>query len=100
MELLHQLRINAMEMNRFIFRIFICLTILLLTVSSCVEPIHQSENGTDKDLYPISFRVCTQDDAALTKAGPISGKDVDVSELFMYCFDQNGRFLGLSLIHI
>lgn len=80
-------------MNRFIFRI-LCLTILLLTVSSCVEPIHQSENGTDKDLYPISFRVCTQDDAALTKAGPISGKDVDVSKLFMYCFDQNGRFLG------
>lgn len=67
---------------------------LLLATTSCVEPV-QVPQPDDGELYPISFRVKTQDDGLLTKAGgPLSGEDALVSSLFMYCFDSNGRYLG------
>lgn len=81
-------------MNRFLFRYVFCLSILLAVVYSCVDPIHNLENGGENNLLPVSFRVCTQDDVVLTKGGPISGTDGIVTKLFLYCFDQNGRYLG------
>ena len=67
---------------------------LLLATTACVEPV-QVPQPDDGELYPISFRVQTQDDELLTKAGgPLSGEDALVSSLFMYCFDSNGRYLG------
>ena len=79
--------------NRHIYRIMMGLVALLLVTTACVEPVMkpQPENG---ELYPISFRVQTQDDGLQTKGGPLSGEDALVNSLFMYCFDSNGRYLG------
>lgn len=71
--------------------------LLLLAATACVEPLQNPAKGGQDDVYSISFRVRTQDDDLLTKAGeggPISGDDAVVSQMFMYCFDVNGRFLG------
>lgn len=80
--------------KRNIFCILLGLAVLLLSVSACVEPIQNLMPDGKNDLYSISFRIRTQDDENLTKAGPLSGEDALVSTLFMYCFDANGRYLG------
>lgn len=69
------------------------LTALLLAATACVEPVIKPQSDAG-DLYPIIFRVQTQDDDFLTKAGPLSGDDAVVNSLYMYCFDANGRYLG------
>lgn len=81
-------------MKKFnISHIIFGLAALLLSATACVEPSSYLTPGEKDDLYPISFRVRTEDDV-LTKAGPISGTDAVINKLFMYCFDANGRFLG------
>lgn len=83
--------------RRNISCILLGLAIMLLTVSACVEPIQRPLPDGNDDLYSISFRILTEDDALRTKAGeggPLSGNDVLVDSLFMYCFDANGRYLG------
>ncbi len=79
--------------TRHVYSIMLGLAALLLATTACVEPVivPQPDAG---DLYPIYFRIQTQDDGLLTKAGPLSGTDALVDSLFMYCFDANGRFLG------
>lgn len=82
--------------NRYAYLRLLSLAVLLLAAAACVEPIqHPVVDGQDN--YTISFRIRTQDDALRTKAGeggPISGTDVLVNKMFMYCFDANGRYLG------
>lgn len=81
-------------MSRLSYIIFLGLLAMLLAVSSCVEPSHSKDLG-EEDLYTVHFQVRTQDDAVLTKAGsPIPGVDNEVDELYMYCFDENGLYLG------
>lgn len=77
---------------RYLHRILSCLVVALIAVS-CVEPLVKPD-GEEDGLYTIQFRIKTEDDAYRTKAGPISGNDVPVSKLFMYCFDASGRYLG------
>lgn len=93
-EVLLRIPINIRKMKtRYIYRIMYMLAVMLV-ITACVEPVQvpQPEAG---ELYPISFRVQTQDDEFLTKTGgPIKGADAVVSSLFMYCFDSNGRYLG------
>lgn len=85
---------ETMKNFRYSFCRFLALTTLLIVVSACVEPLRGSKTDGNEDLYTISFRVATQDDGVLTKAGPLSGSDYVFSKLFMYCFDANGRYLG------
>ena len=47
------------------------LAALLLSATACVEPSSYLTPGDNDELYPISFRVRTEDDV-LTKSGPIS----------------------------
>lgn len=81
--------------TRHIYRIMFVMAALLLANTACVEPVQQVSQPETGILYPISFRVQTQDNGLLTKVGgPLSGEDALVSSLFMYCFDSNGRYLG------
>lgn len=66
----------------------------MLVATACVEPILVPQPDS-RESYTISFRIQTQDDDLLTKAGGLlSGEDALVDSLFMYCFDSNGRYLG------
>lgn len=80
--------------NRHKYCKLFALAALLLACVACVEPVKGPVPDGSDDLYPISFRIMTQDDALRTKAGPLSGADALVDSLFMYCFDANGRYLG------
>ena len=78
---------------------FSWLVLLLLVAVSCVEPISDGEEHNAKNMIPVRFSVRTSDDLPLTKstAGLITGdfdQSVTVTKLYMYCFDENGRFLG------
>lgn len=78
---------------------FSWLVLLLLVAVSCVEPISDGEEHNAKNMIPVRFSVRTSDDLPLTKstAGLITGdfdQSVTVTKLYMYCFDENGRYLG------
>ena len=60
-------------------------------VNACVEPVLIDNPNTAT--VPIHFRVLTSDVSLQTKA-QVSGYEQAVNRLFMYCFDQNGKYLG------
>ena len=82
--------------NRHTYRKLFALAALLLACAACVEPVKGPVPDRNDDLYPISFRIITQDGEVRTKAGgPLGVQDDYVfDKLFMYCFDANGRYLG------
>ncbi len=88
-----------MAMKRLFHNSFAWLALLMLVAISCVEPISNDEEHGAKNMMPVRFSVRTSDDIPLTKSttGLITGdfgQTVTVTTLYMYCFDENGRFLG------
>lgn len=78
-------------------RIVLLLAVLPLVVTACVES--PNVDSLYEATMAIHFRVCTSDDEPSTKAmgDLLNGSDVEISKLYMYCFDQNGRYLGRFL---
>ncbi len=80
-----------MKERKHIF--FVWLAIWALALTGCVEPVSESTIN-NQGLVHICFQVKTENNGISTKSDLISGDDVIVTSLFMYCFDANGRFLG------
>ena len=81
-------------MKQILHRSYGLLVLLLLVVTSCIEPLVQDPY---RATVPVRFKVVTSDGVAVmtkSQAGLISGEDAAVTALYLYCFDVNGRYLG------
>ena len=82
-------------MKQILHRGFLWLAVALLAATACVEPI--ANDNPYKASVPVRFKVVTSDGvpvATKSAAGLISGEDAAVTALYLYCFDENGRYLG------
>lgn len=82
-------------MKRLFTIFYLVLSVVSLIAVGCVEPVLDVESHI-KDAISVHFKIRTSDETLVTKSetGLVSGTDAIVSHLYMYCFDENGRYLG------